>query len=275
MTMDDHEVTETVRTVWDHSSTTYDDNPGHGIGTVDESEAWKRELSRDLPSTSLRVLDVGCGTGAMGLLFAEMGHRVTGIDLSEGMMEKARKKAEARNLSLDLRTGNAERLPFPDGSFDLIVTRHLLWTLPHPEIALRDWHRVLVPGGRLLVIDGIWDDHRLSTRVKMGISSGMTRIFEQKNTHRRSYDRALRSRLPYEGGVPLESMLALLERAGFLPLHVGDLLYIRDLHRSQLPWYRRLAQGKTYYLVASITENSSRAAGVTMEYLPLLPVEEE
>lgn len=255
--MDDHEVRETVRTVWDRSSTTYDDNPGHGIGTGEEKEAWKRELSRDLPSSPLRVLDVGCGTGAMGLLFAEMGHRVTGIDLSEGMMEKAREKAEERNLFLDLRTGDAEHLLFSDDSFDLIVTRHLIWTLPHPEIALRDWHRVLVPGGRLLVIDGIWDDHRLRTRAKMGISSGMTRVFEQENTHRRSYDRALRSRLPYGGGVPLESMQALLGRTGFLPLHVRDLLYIRDLHRSQLPWYKRLAQGKTYYIVTSITGYSS------------------
>ncbi len=255
MAMDDHEVRETVRTVWDRSSTTYDDNPGHGIGTGEEKEAWKRELSWDLSSTPLRVLDIGCGTGAMGILFAEMGHQVTGIDLSEKMMEKAREKAEERSLPLELRAGDAEHLPFRDSSFDLVVMRHLLWTLPHPECALKDWHRVLTPGGRLLVIDGIWDDKSLATRVKMGFSSGMTRVFEQENTHRRSYDRTLRSRLPYEGGVPLESMLALLERAGFSPKHLGDLRYIRDLQKARLPWYKRLAQGKTYYIIVSMKKD--------------------
>ena len=73
--MIDHEIKDAVRKSWDHSSGKYDNCPGHGIGTGEEKAAWKQELNRNLPVSLLKVLDVGCGTGAMGLLFAEMGHQ--------------------------------------------------------------------------------------------------------------------------------------------------------------------------------------------------------
>jgi SAM-dependent methyltransferase len=82
--MIDHEIKDTVRRSWDHSSGRYDSCPGHGIGTEEEKVAWKRELTRNLTESPLRVLDVGCGTGAMALLFAEMGHQVMGGALPGG-----------------------------------------------------------------------------------------------------------------------------------------------------------------------------------------------
>lgn len=91
----------------------------------------------------------------MSLLCADMGHQVTGLDLSGEMLAQARKKAEVSRLTLELLTGDAEHLPFCDESFDVIINRHHLWTLPHPEIALKDWYRVLKPGERVLIIDGV------------------------------------------------------------------------------------------------------------------------
>jgi ubiquinone/menaquinone biosynthesis C-methylase UbiE len=52
--------------------------------------------------------------------------------------------------------GDAERLPHPDASFDLVIERHVIWTLPAPDAALREWARVLRPGGRVLLIEGDW-----------------------------------------------------------------------------------------------------------------------
>jgi ubiquinone/menaquinone biosynthesis C-methylase UbiE len=249
--MNDHEIKDAVKKVWDLSSTTYDNIPGHRIGTPEEKSAWIQELGGNPPSAPLDVLDVGCGTCAMGLLFAEMGHRVTGVDLSNEMIARARTKAEESSLVVDLRSGDAEHLPFDDGSFDVIVTRHLLWTLPNPEIALKEWFRVLVSGGRLLVIDGVWNDNSVVTRVRMRISSGMARIFEPENTHPASYGQDLRNRLPLGGGVPEETMLAYLGQAGFQNIQFRNLMYIRELQKSRLPWYRNLAQGKSYYVVTS------------------------
>ncbi|MCU0630384.1 MAG: class I SAM-dependent methyltransferase, partial [Methanoregulaceae archaeon] len=161
--MIDHEIKDAVRKSWDHSSVMYDSCPGHGIGTEEEKVAWKQELARNIPESPQRVLDIGCGTAVMGLLFAEMGHQVTGVDLSEAMIAKAREKADAQNLPIELRTGDAEHLPFSNGSFDVVVNRHLVWTLPHPEIALKEWNRVLKKGGVVLIIEGIWNDRSLST----------------------------------------------------------------------------------------------------------------
>ena len=250
--MDERAIREAVRTTWDHASISYDSNPGHGIRTGEEKTAWKQELHRDLPPGPLRVLDAGCGTGAMAFLFAEMGHQVVGIDLSGEMVAQARKKAKTSNYDLDLLTGDAEQLPFGNGSFDVVVTRHLLWTLPHPETALKDWHRVLKPGGRVLIIDGVWDDKSLLSWLKIRVSSGMARIFEPDNTHHRSYGPDIRSRLPYGGGVPEEITLKYLEEAGFVHIQTRDLMYIRGLYRPELPWYKKLNQGRSYYIIASM-----------------------
>jgi ubiquinone/menaquinone biosynthesis C-methylase UbiE len=251
--MIDREIKDAIRKSWDHSSVMYDSCPGHGIGTDEEKVAWKQELNWKLPQSPQRVLDVGCGTGAMGLLFAEMGHQVTAVDLSEAMVEKAREKANAQKLSIDLRTGDAEHLPFNDGSFDVVVNRHLLWTLPHPDIALKEWYRVLNNGGVVLIIEGVWKDRSFPIQAKRILSDGLAKIFG--HTHGGHYDKNLRRQLPYDGGVPKETMMSDLENAGFTHICFRDLMYIREMQKPQQPWYLRFAPAKTYYLLAAIKQN--------------------
>jgi ubiquinone/menaquinone biosynthesis C-methylase UbiE len=251
--MIDHEIKDAIRKSWDQSSVLYDRCPGHGIGTDEEKVAWKQELNRNLPESPQKVLDVGCGTGAMGLLFAEMGHQVTAVDLSEAMISKAREKADAQKLSIELQTGDAEHLPFSDGSFDVVVNRHLLWTLPHPATALKEWHRVLKSGGVVLIIDGVWKDRSFPIRAKRILSDGLAKIFG--HTHGGHYDKKLRSQLPYDGGVPKETMVADLEHAGFTRICFRDLMYIRELQKPQQPWYLRFAPAKTYYILAATKQN--------------------
>jgi len=247
--MIDHEIKEAVRKSWDDASVKYDSCPSHGIGTEEEKVAWKQELTRNLPESPQRVLDVGCGTGVIGLLFAEMGHRVTGVDLSEAMMAKAREKASAQNLSIELRTGDAEHLPFDDGSFDVVVNRHLLWTLPHPETALNEWYRVLKKGGIMLIVDGVWKDRSYLFRAKRILSNGLAKIFG--HAHDGHYDKKLRSQLPYDGGVAKETMVSDLKYAGFTVISFHDLMYIREMQKLQQPWYQRFAPDKTYYIVTA------------------------
>jgi ubiquinone/menaquinone biosynthesis C-methylase UbiE len=231
--MIDDEIKAAVRKSRDQSSGRYDSCPGHGIGNREEKDAWKQELNRNLPGSPLRVLDVGCGTGAMGLLFAEMGHQVTGVDLSEEMLTKAREKAHEQKLPIEFRSGDAEHLPFNEGSFDVIVNRHLLWTLPHPEIALREWHRVLKKGGVVLIIEGVWKDRSFPLRAKRMVSDGLAKIFG--HTHGGHYNKKLRSQLPYDGGVPHETLVFDLEKAGFTGICLRDLMYIRELQKMHQP----------------------------------------
>lgn len=251
--MIDHEIKDAIRKSWDTSSAKYDSCPGHGIGTGEEKIAWMEELNRNLPEPPLRVLDVGCGTGAMGLLFAEMGHQVTGVDLSKRMMAKAREKAYAQNLSVELKVGDAEHLPFKDGSFNVVVNRHLLWTLPHPEIALEEWHRVLKKGGVVLIIDGVWTGRRFSIRAKRMVSDGLAKIFG--HSHGGHYDKILRSQLPYDGGVPKEMMISEVKHTGFTDICFRDVMYIREILKPQQPWYQKFAPGETYYILAATKQN--------------------
>ena len=115
-----------------------------------------RELLREgAPrSGTLDCLDIGCGPGFFSILLANEGHRVTAVDYSEGMLAQAKANFVETGVSVTLMRGDAQTLPFSDGSFDYIVSRNLVWDLEHPEKAYVEWLRLLKPGGRLFIADG-------------------------------------------------------------------------------------------------------------------------
>ncbi|MBC5659619.1 class I SAM-dependent methyltransferase [Anaerosacchariphilus sp. NSJ-68] len=116
---------------------------------------WLKELEKGLPEgEGLRILDVGTGCGFFSVLLAKLGHQVTGIDLTPAMIEKAKQIARERGVEADFEVMDAEHPDFPEGTFDVIVSRNLTWTLPHPAEAYGEWLRVLKPGGVLLNFDG-------------------------------------------------------------------------------------------------------------------------
>jgi ubiquinone/menaquinone biosynthesis C-methylase UbiE len=100
------------------------------------------------------VLEVAIGTGR-SLPFYPAGTRVTGIDLSPGMLAVARQRATALGIDADLREGDAEALAFPDDSFDTVVCVLSLCSIPDPARAIGEMARVLKPGGKLLLLDHI------------------------------------------------------------------------------------------------------------------------
>ena len=135
------------------------------------------------------ILDVGTGTGFFAILLAEKGHRVEGIDLTPAMLEEARRLAKQRNLDITFREMDAQNLAYPDGTFDVVISRNLTWTLPAPERAYASWFRVLKPGGVLLNFDAEYAAHVRSHSVqnrKVAPDSpyghvGMTDALQQEN----------------------------------------------------------------------------------------------
>jgi ubiquinone/menaquinone biosynthesis C-methylase UbiE len=101
-----------------------------------------------------RVLEVAIGTG-LNLPHYPADITITGIDLSPAMMAIARNRAADLGRTVDLRDGDAKQLPFDDASFDTVVCVLSLCTIPDPEAAIGEMRRVLVPGGRLLLLDHI------------------------------------------------------------------------------------------------------------------------
>ena len=142
---------------WDGEAPAYDQQFDHHPRTPVERAAWDRVLRlMDGGRRGLDVLDVGTGTGFLALELAARGHRVTGIDLAPAMLDRARQNAAARSLSVAFRPGDAERPSFPAAALDLVVSRHVLWSLSNPGAAVGAWRRLLRPGGRLAVVDGVW-----------------------------------------------------------------------------------------------------------------------
>ena len=98
-----------------------------------------------------RVLDVACGTGNAALLAAKAGAAVTGIDLARRLVEAARQRATAERLDVDFLVGDAQALPFGDGSFDVAVSVFGIIFAPDPKHAFSEVVRILRPGGRALI----------------------------------------------------------------------------------------------------------------------------
>ncbi|MCA9873577.1 MAG: methyltransferase domain-containing protein, partial [Anaerolineales bacterium] len=146
----------TVRAYWDHQAATFDNEPDHGLRDPEVREAWTQLLRTWLPEAQASVLDIGCGTGSLSLVLAELGHRVTGIDLSPAMIAQAARKAARAGLEITFQVMDAAHPQFAAQRFEAIVCRHLLWALPDPAAALRRWTALLEPGGRLLLIEGYW-----------------------------------------------------------------------------------------------------------------------
>jgi SAM-dependent methyltransferase len=139
---------------WDAQAASFDDEPDHGLRDPDVRRAWAERLRGWLPGHAVDVLDLGCGTGSLSLLAAEQGHSVTGVDRSANMVDLARAKLAGRDAVFLI--GDAAEPPVGEERFDVVLVRHLLWALPDPGRALRHWRELLRPGGRLVLIEGVW-----------------------------------------------------------------------------------------------------------------------
>ncbi|CAL9400637.1 class I SAM-dependent methyltransferase [Streptomyces sp. enrichment culture] len=139
---------------WDAQAAVFDEEPDHGLRDPAVRGAWAERLRDWLPRRPGDVLDVGCGTGSLSLLAAEQGHRVTGVDLSPAMVRLAREKLAGRDAVFLI--GDAAAPPVGEQRFDAVLVRHVLWTLPDPARVLRHWYGLLRPGGRLVLVEGVW-----------------------------------------------------------------------------------------------------------------------
>ncbi|MHB8576889.1 MAG: class I SAM-dependent methyltransferase [Dehalococcoidia bacterium] len=222
---------------WAEQSATFDLQSLHTPATDAEWQAWDHIaalLSGD--RGNLDVLDVGAGTGFLALLFAERGHHVTGSDLAGEMVDRAREKARQRGLECAFRVEDAEALTLPDAAFDLVVSRHLLWTLPHPEQALAEWIRVARPGGRIAVLDGQWE------------VPGPGDTWGEK-----VYDQPVVDALPFYGGASAEGVADLFRRHGLRDVRVEPLTELVAAEHA-----RQLAAGREPHIYVRYAVSGDR-----------------
>lgn len=199
---------------WNKHAQAYEERH-HGCRKPEERAAWRAVLGRELGSgRSQKVLDVGTGTGFLALMVAEMGFDCTGIDFSPGMLAIAEKHAREKDLRIEFLQGEVEKLPFSDNTFDLVINRSVLWTLLQPQVAIKEWLRVLRPGGALFCFH----------------SEG-----KMKANH---YSSDIEERLPLKGA-PADKIRQILETEGYIQVMARPLpeMATGGSTHGQRKWY--------------------------------------
>lgn len=143
--------TERVRRIYDRAAQRYD-----------RGERWERRLfgsdAREIVQAARgETLEIAIGTGRNLPLYANEVH-LTGVELSEAMLERARARAAELGIEVDLQQGDAQELPFPDARFDTVVCTFSLCTIPDDRRALMEARRVLRPDGILLLSEHVRSD---------------------------------------------------------------------------------------------------------------------
>lgn len=150
------DIKDRVTDYWTERADTFFEQRQHELDSP-KAARWLGEIKKQLPGKDkLRILDVGCGAGYFPVLLGREGHDVTGIDLTQEMISKAEiliGQNGPYSGAVNAQVMDAEKLSFEDESFDVVITRNLTWTLPHPIEAYGEWHRVLKRGGVLLNFD--------------------------------------------------------------------------------------------------------------------------
>ena len=148
-----------LKEYWDYRADDYSKRSLEELNNF-KRNAWIKVLSDNVPKKGrLKVLDVGTGPGFLAIIMALEGHDVTAVDISENMLTNAKSNAMREGVKVNFVRTQGVNLPFEDGDFDLVISRHVLWNLEYPERAMREWKRVLNSNGRLIYFDANWYLH--------------------------------------------------------------------------------------------------------------------
>jgi ubiquinone/menaquinone biosynthesis C-methylase UbiE len=215
---------EEIQAYWSRRAATFDDAFGHRILPGPEHDAWAAVLRERLGPQPIDVLELASGTGEVTKVLLSLGHRVTGIDFSEAMVERSRTKHRGHPRARFV-LGDAENTMEPDARYDAVVCRHLVWTLTDPKAALRDWVRLLKPGGRLVIFDGDFVNLPWQGRLAkqaMTVLERWTIVSSHRDSSLTAEHNAILSRLPFREGLTFETLNRLAEEAGFTDITRGS-----------------------------------------------------
>lgn len=223
-----------IRQFWDRDSRTYDLTASHAISDPVERAAWRAALADALPAPGARVLDVGAGTGALTLLAAELGYDVTALDLSPSMLAQAERKAGEQGLQVRFVVGSGDAPP--EGPFDSVIERHVLWTMPEPVRALRAWREIAAPGGRVVLFEGIWGGWSISRGVREKLSEILRFVLRTPPDHHGPYPEEVVEHLPLRDMPSPRPLVDALHEAGWRRVRIKRLRDVEWAARLHEPW---------------------------------------
>ncbi len=214
-----------INRYWGRRADSYDTYRAGRLGQEQVRRVWAEAWARALPAPPAAVLDVGTGTGQVALLLAELGHDVTGIDLAQEMIERARGNAAGMGAAPALQVGDAVAPDFRSASFDAITSRYVLWTLREPATALGNWRRLRRTGGTLAAVDSTWFPD--------GVHAGAPpEPSDTRAEFRALYDDRVLAALPLAQARTIDDTVALVRAAGFTGVALTPLEDVLELDRQ-------------------------------------------
>ena len=144
---------EFVESMFDAIAPTYD-KLNH-ILSLNVDKGWRRKAVRRIVSTRpAHVLDVACGTGDFAIALAKAGvERVTGVDISQGMLDVGEEKVKALGLNIEMHVDDCEHMSIADDTFDAVSVAFGVRNFEHLQQGLNEMHRVLKPGGMVCIVE--------------------------------------------------------------------------------------------------------------------------
>jgi 2-polyprenyl-3-methyl-5-hydroxy-6-metoxy-1,4-benzoquinol methylase len=216
------DISQQISKIWDEDAATYDESPVHQCPQrPHEVAAWRATLRRLLPDPPARVLDAGAGTGFISLILADQGYDVTAVDLSGEMLAILKSKADRLGLNVNVVQADVADLR-PDQTFDAVVERHLIWTLPEPEAALTAWRKA-APTGRLVLIEGTWNKMSGVPAAQAGARRVIRRIMRPESHQHDEYPAHIVRTLPYAHGLLPAEAVRLVESSPWGPARLERL----------------------------------------------------
>jgi len=201
-----------IRSYWDVDSATYDRAEGHRPTSSAEKAAWATAFARLLPRAPARVLDCGAGTGFLSLIAARLGHKVTALDVSAGMLSQLRARATVEGRGVEIVEGPAEYPP--PGPFDAVIERHVVWTLPDPTAALAAW-RAVAPYGRLILVEGVWGKVDPVEMIRSRLRDLARQLRRVPDDHHAPYGSQIAEALPFAHGTQPSALIDMVAAAGW------------------------------------------------------------
>lgn len=258
--MTDEEKSE-IRDAWSVDSSGYDEGIKKQLADDKEVGYWQTELKHMSGNEPLHVLEVGCGPGFISIMMNRLKHKIKPIDGSEGMIQCANNNFRAEGIELRAQLEDAVTLPDEENeSYDVILSRDVVWTLYDPQQAFQRWYEVLKPGGLLVYYDGDYRADRNTLFIKSWkfLSNFLILLTDHKWLRYKAHHdtEGAFHNLPMVSKDRPEEDIRLLEAVGF-----SEVTTQKDRYRSspsRMEFWKYGYQGKKFKLMAkkpNITAN--------------------